>query len=433
MPQLMPIPQSPVPAIDRSPVPVVVMQHAEDAAALRTTRSVLVRAPHVKLRDLRRGDDRLAAHLDGLSIAGEYGWRLAESALERPGVGEVFVATIRAIEMRKTDALRRLLALAGAMPDTVPGLVSAFGWVSAPALQGIAKALLSSADPLALRIGLAACALHRVDPGEPLTAAPARADALLRAAALRIAGLCARQDMRGACLQALHDDDPSSRFWAARSAVLLGDRGVAAEQLLRMASVAGPHHEAALALALKLVDPASCTSLLKPLHDAAQNHRLVVRATGLCGDIRYVPWLIQQMNDPTLARLAGESFSFITGADLAWLDLEGEPPDEIEFGPNDDPEDDNVAMDEDDSLPWPDPAKVQDWWTANMQRFAPGVRYFVGEPPSRDHCLGVLRDGYQRQRIAAAEHLCLLEPGRPLFNTAAPAWRQQRLLAQATA
>ena len=40
----------------------------------------------------------------------------------------------------------------------------------------------------------------------------------------------------------------------------------------------------------------------------------------------------------------------------------------------------------------------------------------------------MLREGFQRQRSAAALYLCLLQPGTPLFNTAAPAWRQQRLL-----
>jgi len=67
---------------------------------------------------------------------------------------------------------------------------------------------------------------------------------------------------------------------------------------------------------------------------------------------------------------------------------------------------------------------------AQRQRFQPGVRYFMGEPPTREHCIDVLKNGYQRQRIAAAEYLCLLNPGTPLFNTAAPAWRQQRLLAK---
>jgi uncharacterized protein (TIGR02270 family) len=102
-------------------------------------------------------------------------------------------------------------------------------------------------------------------------------------------------------------------------------------------------------------------------------------------------------------------------------------------GPGDDPDDDDVAMDEDESLPWPDREKLEAWWQANARRFAPGTRCFVGAPLSPGHCLAVLRTGFQRQRIAAAEHLSLMSPGTPLFNTAAPAWRQQWLLSQAEA
>ena len=87
-------------------------------------------------------------------------------------------------------------------------------------------------------------------------------------------------------------------------------------------------------------------------------------------------------------------------------------------------------MDEDDGLPWPDQARIQAWWNQNGARFTTGVRYFMGSPPSRAHCVEVLKSGYQRQRIAAAYHLCLLNPGTPLFEWRAPAWRQQRELAQ---
>lgn len=153
----------------------------------------------------------------------------------------------------------------------------------------------------------------------------------------------------------------------------------------------------------------------------------MIRAVGFAGDTARIPWLIGLMPDEKLARLVGESFSFITGADLAWLDLERKPPENFESGPNDNPEDEDVSMDEDDGLPWPDQAKVHVWWTVNAHRFQPGVRYFMGAPPSWEHCLQVLKDGYQRQRIAAAHYLCLLRPGTPLFNCAAPAWRQKRL------
>jgi uncharacterized protein (TIGR02270 family) len=105
-----------------------------------------------------------------------------------------------------------------------------------------------------------------------------------------------------------------------------------------------------------------------------------------------------------------------------------ESPSEFETGPNEDPDDPNVEMDPDEELPWPDAEKIQAWWTENGARLEAGTRYFMGAPVAREHCIHVLKNGNQRQRIHAREHLCLLEPGTPIFNTMAPVLRQLRLL-----
>jgi uncharacterized protein (TIGR02270 family) len=211
---------------------------------------------------------------------------------------------------------------------------------------------------------------------------------------------------------------------------LLGDRRAALAVLRDIALQPGPFQLPALSLALFAADTAAASELVRQVASRRDDVRLLIRAVGFAGDAARIRWLIGLMPDDRLARLAGESFSLITGADLAWLDLERKPPENFESSPNDNPDDDDVAMDEDDGLPWPDQAKVQAWWSANSHRFQPGVRYFVGAPPSWEHCLQVLREGYQRQRLATAQYLCLLRPGTPLFNCAAPAWRQKRLLAR---
>ena len=412
------------------PIPLVIQQHAEESAHLRVVRSVLVSAPHVKLHHLRRLDDRLAAHLDGLAVAGEYGSSVCEAGLASPGVGEVFAVAVRAIEEKDERRLDRLFSLAGAVPKVRSGLISAFGWVSAQHLQGLAAKLLASTEPLRRQAGIAACVMHRVDPGTALSAAIVDPDALLRALRLRAAGECGRSDLLAACVRALADEDVNCRFCAARSAALLGEREKSIEVLKGIVFQVGPHRLGAFHLVLKLVPATQANELLKVLARDPNNVRLLIQGAGTAGDPYYIPWLIKRMEGLKLARLAGESFSFITGLDLAYLDLERKSPEGVEFGPNENPEDDNVAMDEDDSLPWPDPAKIQGWWDANKSRFFNGQRYFTGAPVTREHCLQVLKEGYQRQRIAAAQYLCLLEPGTQLFPTSAPAWRQQRWLAK---
>lgn len=408
----------------------VVSQHAEEAAALANQRSVLIGAPHVRLHHLRRLDNRLAANLDGLAIAGEQGWGCCAAALANPGASEIFVATVRALEDRDLVRLEHLLALTDAVPLFRPGQLGAFGWVSAHVLEGTIRQLLTSANPARRQVGIGACAMHQVDPGVAIEAALVDEYVSLRARALRAAGESGRRDRLDVCTAAISDEDVACRCWAARSAVLLGDRNKAIDLLRAIALEAGPARALALRMAFKLVDAVAANALLKELAQAPTTMRLLIQGVANAGDPQYVPWLIGQMGDVKMARLAGESFSFITGLDLAYLDLDTKPPKNVESGPNDNPDDDNVAMDEDDGLPWPDAVKLQAWWDGNHQRFEPGVRYFMGERVTVEHCKQVLRDGFQRQRVAAAEYLCLLTPGTPLFPTSAPAWRQQRWLRQ---
>ena len=406
----------------------VVQEHAEEVAYLYSLRPILTTAPHITLDDLFGFDDRIAAHLDGLSIAGENGWHYCAAPLDSPSRGQVFTAAVWAIESKQRTKLDRVFALVEALPEGAAALISAFGWVSARLLKGTAKELLDNMALFRKIVGLAAFLIHRVDPGESLNIVITCQDTPLRVRALRGAGELGRRDLLPKCIEYLKDQDHVCAFWAAWSSVLLGDRSRAVESLRKLSVLSAPRQERALRLVLKALSIQEGHVVLKTLAQNPSNQRELIRGTGIVGDPFYIPWLIKQLGDAKTARLAGEAFSFITGLDLAYLDLDQKPPENFESGPNDNPNDDNVAMDEDDDLSWPDPAKIRAWWSANSYRFQADTRYFMGEPVSRAHCVKVLKEGYQRQRIAAAEYLCLLNPGTPLFNTSAPAWRQKRLL-----
>jgi uncharacterized protein (TIGR02270 family) len=210
-------------ALARPVIATVVQQHAEESAMLSHIRSVLVRAPHVGLLQLGRLDERIAAHLDGLAVAGPAGVALCRAALERPGAGEVFAAAVLSLESRDTAGLDDLLALAATLPDAWRGVARALGWVSAAELQGVVRQLLGAAEPSRRCLGLAACRMHGVDPGPAIDHGLADTAPSVRAAALRAGAELGRRDILDRAVGLVGDDHPDVVFWAAWAACLLGD------------------------------------------------------------------------------------------------------------------------------------------------------------------------------------------------------------------
>jgi uncharacterized protein (TIGR02270 family) len=420
----------------RAPIAAVVQQHADDCADLRHLRTVLVRAPHVKLRHLARLDERLAAHVDGLAVAGRAGSVLCTAALARAGAGEVFACTLRALDDHDREAFDALVVLGAGLPEARRGLLSALGWVDAPRLRGIVAELLAAPDAHRREIGIAACRLHRTDPGAALVAALQAPRPALRAAALRAAGELARVELLAPVRALLGDAEPAVALQAAWSACLLGDRADALDALeaaARRKDGEGDSGDMALELALEALPFDRAAALWRGAVAAADasTPRRLLHACAALGDLRAVPWLIDCMADVRLARLAGEAFSMLTGVDLDEQMLERPPPDDAESEPDDA---DAAALDEDDELPWPDRDRVQQWWDAHAASLPAGTRCLMGgvmgAAPSAAHCVQVLREGGQRQRARAARALCLARPGTPLFPIAAPAARQRRLLSQ---
>jgi uncharacterized protein (TIGR02270 family) len=411
------------------PVLGVVQHHLDEAITLRRARSTLLISPRATLDALARFDERIAAHLDGVSVAGAHAWPLCEAALKAPSEGATFVAAVHAIERNERSRLDRLVVLSATSVEARRGITSACGWLRRQQLQGIVASLLVSDDPARRVVGVAACAMHRVDPGLIAGRWLADHDARVRARALRAVGELGLHELMPACLAALSDDDEECRLWAAWSGVLVGDRGSALAALADAAGMPEPRRPRAFALSIQAMTLTWAHRILEGVARDPKQHRWLITGASIAGDPAYLPWLIAHMASADTARLAGEAFTLITGADLGTLGLERTRPRDFPSGPNTDPRDPNVAMDPDEGLPWPDPERVECWWDANQARFQPGTRYFMGGPVTREHCIDVLSRGHQRQRILAAHHLCLLDPGTPLFNTSAPAWRQLRLLA----
>ena len=202
----------------------VVSQHAEEAAFLWLLRDAAVSAPHYSLADLAELDRRVERHIKGLRVAGDEGWPWCVEGLQQEESGEVFAAAMTAFDGEDPRRIEQVCAAVESAPETARGFTSALGWTARDKLGGKVAGLLESNSPLWRRVGIAACAVHRADCGEYLSRALEDADPMLRARALRAAGETARWDLLPALRGQIRSQDPTCGFWAAWSAVLLGDR-----------------------------------------------------------------------------------------------------------------------------------------------------------------------------------------------------------------
>jgi uncharacterized protein (TIGR02270 family) len=405
----------------------VVNEHADESSFIWLQHSSAVNSPNYSFQQLLDLDERLEAHIDGLRVAGEHGWKVAEELLGNENPEDFFPAAVLALES-DNKRFEELIERASHTPEAVPGLISALGWVSAQFLTKRVNVLLQDDEPLKQKLGIAACAMHRRDPGQALDTYLVSPVDSVRIRAYRTAGELGRKETLPQLLSALDQAKPEAQYWSAWSSVLLGDRNRALTTLCTLALDSGPRQLEALQLALAAMEMKTGHTLLRKLKGLPDAVRLRIIGSGYIGSIEYVPWLIEKMKNPELARIAAEAFVNITGADFNLDQLEAEPPEHFEEGPTEDPDDEIVEIPEDIALSWPDVEKIHQWWNKHRTRFQTDTRYFLGQPITGDHCTSVLEEGYQRQRIMAAQHLCLLNPGSVLFPTSAPAWRQKRWL-----
>jgi uncharacterized protein (TIGR02270 family) len=367
------------------------------------------------------------AHLDGLRIAGGDCWKICEEQLAANEKGEVFAAGALACESSNLALMAKVLSVVEKEPKLASGLISALGWPPFEQAESHIQTLLQSSNPVYQLVGIGAAAVHRRHPGQFLLQAARSQDVRLKARALKAVGEFQDRSLGSEITESLRHADAEVRFAAAWSGTLLGFS--TAMPVLREIAESGSHHACdAASLVARRMDSAAAASWQKALAGNSKHLRLAIMVAGAVGDPVFVPWLISLMGQLPRARLAGESFTMIAGVDLAYRDLERKPPEDFNAGPTEDPKDENVEMDPDDNLPWPEPTLVQKWWDKNRSQFQNGTRCLLGKPMTAEWLKTVLRDGRQRQRAAAALELAIRNPGQPLFNVKAPGFRQIELL-----
>lgn len=401
---------------------------ADDATFLWLLRSIAVNQAHYTNQDLITLDERVDKQLDGLLTAPEESWAICSAALELRQAGEVFAAAVLAFRSLEAHKIQRVVETALTSDQACKGLISAMAWLPGRLVHSWIKKFLTSKELDHKYLALAACSARREDPKDFLATILHRDDCIahkkLYARALRLIGELKRFDLLHALRIALVSDDEDIRFWANWSGILLGDKSLA-QNLQPYVLTQNAHRRRAMAVCFRVLPLDESRNWISLLAKDPANIRLVISSTAILGDPDAVNWLIAKMRTPAITRLVGEAFTTITGIDLVEhkLALE-ELPDLENLLPENNEQDEDVELNEDEHLPFPDVDKIAAVWQKYQQRFTPAQRYFMGQAVTAstttiEHLHRIFATGHQRQRAMAAMELALLEPAQFLLNHAA--------------
>ncbi len=389
--------------------------HAENAAFVAAQLRLGRDGPNFRLVELFDLECRLAGHLDALVMAREVGVELAlENLAVAAEYGEVFTAFHLALHARPDLALDAIAPPEVLLWDQVEAIGAAAAWCAPERMAPRMRDWIGGLDPMAAWIALDVCGTRRVDPKGHLKPLLAHRDPRVAARAMRLAAELGRADLAPDLARLADGGDPALRFRAAWASALLGDRRSAPTILAAHVTPATPAPEARMAaelLPLVLDDRAARSAIARLMSDRL-TERWGVVATGALGAADTLDWLLRQMAEPVLSRIAGAAFCRITGARLSAESLElAEFPD--------DPDDPVVASCPQESfievkLYWPDPDKLAHWLAPNRPRFVAQTRYLLGvaawtiQPPIEAVAT------YQLDQRAVALELATRAPDTPL-------------------
>ncbi|WDE09508.1 hypothetical protein [Thalassomonas haliotis] len=301
-----------------------------------------------------RQHQRLMANLEGLVLSGDYGWSLCRECLKSDAIsaGEHFVIAFLAFELNDIPCVKDMLGNAFANRDFFKATSDALCWRNWQQAQFWASQFSRSETINAQLLGLQAFRYHQKQ--APLS--------LAKAVETSFNG---RQQ---AALDFLLSDvitDKDIELLPVLTPFITGDLSAGNFTLIcKCINLQGFHlfdrlqpfisreninQEKAVAFVFSRITEPKRSQWLNLLKARPNAIRLLLIAIGAMAESRYLDWVIKQMDDPEHARLAGKTFSLLTGIDL---DEKGWLLNDAGLDPA------WLAYDFDEALDWPDKSQI---------------------------------------------------------------------------
>ena len=385
----------------------IVEQHFENASFQWILLQHAFTQPHYFNEDILELKQRISQNLEGLFKNPELAWQLCEDTFDLADRGEFFTSCILAFKSNENAKIERVVNLANSDTTLVPAICSALGWLDNDTCEYWLKQFFLSKVLEHKIIALEVCAHTGRPAQEQIKRFLNRDDCVqhvpLMCSCIRLIGKSKMHSFTPHIEALLAHDDDNIKFYSAWSLCLLGiPSGL--EALTEYALTEGPYQSPAIELVFRFLPQAAARRYISQMAEAGPS-RSVLKAAAALGDPQIVNWLLGIMQDDQWARAAAETLNHITGIEIEAEGLTKDAPEGLEFGPNDDPSNDNTRFDDDENLPWPDHSKIATYWEQANSHFQKGERYFLGGRLEPSYLQQILASGSQRQRISAALHL----------------------------
>jgi uncharacterized protein (TIGR02270 family) len=366
----------------------IVEEHLEEAEFLWGVWERSLVAPNYDLDAVAElVESRLAAHLDGLVLAGELVLpRLLVPALAAAGHDRACAAAAALLQMPGHGGTHVVFEALRELPGRRPALVRALACADRPDLRPRLRGLLAEFDEGMVAAAAEVLRFHHEPLGEAVSVLLAGDDPAARALGLRaLPGEPSSSQHLRALHAGLADPDNIVVDAAIEAGLFLASSAARKRARERAQEVDGDR--AMLQLAL-LDEPDARSFLLAAVRQPALRRAALV-ALSYTGASDVVDACFDWLDEPEAGRLIGEMLSSMTGVDLedAELSLPDDDDEQLERAPEDE-------------LPRPDPMLVSRWWYQQRSQYRDGRRYLGGRPRSPEAVLDALAHGPMRRRPA---------------------------------
>jgi uncharacterized protein (TIGR02270 family) len=377
-------------------------------------------------------EDRLHGALDGVRVGGTAAIDIATEALRSDDIDRATVGAAVLASSADPKASDALLAELGTAKDAkLRAIVRSLEVAGSDHALRAAARLFSTGDPVHAGALCRLKTFRRAMPAAEVTAAFASNILDAQVEALRAARLAKEGTADKYVSAGLRHADSAVRYEAVETALSLRISG-ARETAITMAGQRNP----AGGRCLNLVALFGTADEHETIYDALRipgQQLPAIWALGHIGTIRAVDACVAGMKHEAVARACGETYCWITGADLERdrLAVQETPPEVPAF--EDDDLDANLVPPPEALWPLPDVEAVRKHWLALRSNWPAGVRHIQGRRSNGETLLVTIETGPMLRRPDLILELRVKTRGRYDVEPRAFTQRQRQMMAASRA